>query len=111
MPGVAHAVGASINAVCAQIVGEKEKAEKTVNVRTRDNVVHGEHKLSEVLAVLQREKTQRSLAGHFGHPGPAADSNGAAAAEAAAAANTANGAGPAAAAEVPAADTVGAVGC
>ena len=77
-----------------QIVGEKEKAEKTVNVRTRDNVVHGEHKLSEVLAVLQEEKAQRSLQGHFGHAGAAPDSNGAEAA-----------------AEAAAADTVGAVGC
>lgn len=84
-------------AACAQIVGEKERAEKTVNVRTRDNVVHGEHKLSEVLAVLQREKAARSLAGHFGHEGAAADSNGAATA--------------AAGAEPAAADTVGAVGC
>jgi threonyl-tRNA synthetase len=49
------------------VVGEKERAEQTVNVRTRDNVVHGEHKLADVLRVLQEEKAARSLEGHFGH--------------------------------------------
>jgi threonyl-tRNA synthetase len=48
-------------------VGEKEKADKTVNVRTRDNMVHGEHKLSAVIEVLQQERAQRSLESLFGH--------------------------------------------
>ena len=34
--------------VVAQVVGEKEAAEGTVNVRTRDNVVHGMHALEDV---------------------------------------------------------------
>ena len=59
----------------AQVVGEKERVDQTVNVRTRDNVVHGEHKLADVLKVLQAEKAARSLEGHFGE-----QSNGAAAA-------------------------------
>lgn len=50
-----------------QVVGEKEKEQKTVNVRTRDNVVHGEHSLSSVVQVLQLEKLQRSLVSLFGH--------------------------------------------
>ena len=53
-------------ALRAQVVGEKERVEHTVNVRTRDNVVHGEHKLADVLRVLQEEKAARSLEGHFG---------------------------------------------
>ncbi len=64
--------------VCTvQVVGEKEREQKTVNVRTRDNVVHGEHALSEVVQVLQEEKAQRSLVSLFkGHDN--GSSNGAA---------------------------------
>jgi len=32
-----------------------------VNVRTRDNKVHGEHKLEVLLEVLDRERRTRSL--------------------------------------------------
>jgi threonyl-tRNA synthetase len=32
------------------VVGEKEKTDRTANVRTRDNVVHGEKKLEELIA-------------------------------------------------------------
>ena len=49
------------------MVGEKEKAEKLVNVRTRDNKVHGMHKLSEVIAQLVSERDTRSLVPCFGH--------------------------------------------
>ncbi|CAL8462423.1 g1956 [Coccomyxa elongata] len=49
------------------VVGEAEKERKTVNVRTRDNVVHGEHPLESVVQVLQQEKAQRSLESLFGH--------------------------------------------
>ena len=38
-------------AAVAQVVGEKEAAEGTVNVRTRDNVVHGMHALEDVKQV------------------------------------------------------------
>lgn len=50
-----------------QVVGEAEKAEGTVNVRTRDNQVHGMHKLEAVLDVLRQEKATRSLTSLFGH--------------------------------------------
>ncbi|XP_065836826.1 threonine--tRNA ligase 1, cytoplasmic-like [Oscarella lobularis] len=35
------------------VVGQKEKENGTANVRTRDNVVHGEKKLSDILAKFQ----------------------------------------------------------
>ena len=37
---------------CA-VVGEKEQTHKTVNVRTRDNKVHGEHGLDHVEARMK----------------------------------------------------------
>ena len=43
------------------VCGESEKANETVNVRTRDNKVHGEHKLTALLEVLARERSTRSL--------------------------------------------------
>ena len=48
------------------VVGEKEREEKTVNVRTRDNHVHGMHTLDAVLKVMLEEKTSRSLVSLFG---------------------------------------------
>jgi len=45
------------------VVGEKEQAEVTVNVRTRDNIVHGMHKLDAVVSVLHRERSSRSRVG------------------------------------------------
>ncbi len=47
-------------------MGEKEEAEGTVNVRTRDNVVHGMHSLASVKDVLLEEKASRSLTSIFG---------------------------------------------
>lgn len=47
------------------MVGEKEEADGTVNVRTRDNVVHGMHSLDAVRDVLLREKATRSLTSVF----------------------------------------------
>lgn len=41
------------------VVGEKEKAAGTVNVRTRDNKVHGEHSVADVLLKLKVLKEQR----------------------------------------------------
>ena len=49
----------------SQVVGEKEEAEGTVNVRTRDNVVHGMHPLESVKQVLLEEKAARSLTSMF----------------------------------------------
>eukprot|EP00201_Polytomella_parva_P004255 CAMPEP_0175087738 /NCGR_PEP_ID=MMETSP0052_2-20121109/29998_1 /TAXON_ID=51329 ORGANISM="Polytomella parva, Strain SAG 63-3" /NCGR_SAMPLE_ID=MMETSP0052_2 /ASSEMBLY_ACC=CAM_ASM_000194 /LENGTH=655 /DNA_ID=CAMNT_0016360119 /DNA_START=1538 /DNA_END=3505 /DNA_ORIENTATION=+ len=43
------------------VVGEQERNEKTVNVRTRDNVVHGMFKLENLVPLLVEEKDERSL--------------------------------------------------
>jgi len=48
------------------VVGEKERAEQMVNVRTRDNHVHGMHKLQDVLKVMVEEKQTRSAISLFG---------------------------------------------
>ena len=43
------------------VVGEQEKTNDTVNVRTRDNQVHGERKLEDLILVLNEEKKTRRL--------------------------------------------------
>jgi len=43
------------------VCGASEEENGTVNVRTRDNKVHGEHKLEVLLEVLDRERRTRSL--------------------------------------------------
>lgn len=43
------------------VVGEKERTNGTVNVRTRDNKVHGEFSLSEVLAKFSHLREERIL--------------------------------------------------
>ena len=35
--------------LCHSVVGEKEQQNETVNIRTRDNKVHGEHSVTHVL--------------------------------------------------------------
>ncbi|CAK0779434.1 hypothetical protein CVIRNUC_004773 [Coccomyxa viridis] len=58
------------------VVGEKEEVEGTVNVRTRDNVVHGMHALDSVKQVLLEEKATRSLSSMFSaHEGAEARDN------------------------------------
>ncbi|ELK31735.1 Threonyl-tRNA synthetase, cytoplasmic [Myotis davidii] len=42
------------------VVGEKEKASGTVNIRTRDNKVHGERTVAETVARLQQLQQARS---------------------------------------------------
>jgi len=42
------------------VLGEKEKASETVNVRTRDNKVHGERSVQECMERLQQLKALRS---------------------------------------------------
>lgn len=42
-------------------VGDKEIENHTINIRTRDNVVHGEISLSDFLKVLIEEKKSRQL--------------------------------------------------
>lgn len=53
------------------VVGNDERAARTVNVRTRDNQVHGERALAEVLSVLERERNERSLHCCFERAAPA----------------------------------------
>lgn len=48
-------------------VGDKEMENKTVNLRTRDNVVHGEVALPAFLTALQKEMTNKSLEGEYAH--------------------------------------------
>lgn len=43
------------------VVGEKEQKEHTVNIRTRDNVVHGEKKVDMFLNELLKEIRERKL--------------------------------------------------
>lgn len=58
------------NAQLAQInyiltIGDKEVENQTFNLRTRDNVVHGEMKLDTFLAAITKEKKERSLTSPF----------------------------------------------
>ncbi len=67
------------------VVGEGEKTNRTVNIRTRDNVVHGEHKLEEgLLDTLLKERRTKSLTCLFGVEKSAAAAAEKAAADAAA---------------------------
>ncbi len=45
------------------VVGEKEQEENTVNIRTRDNVVHGEKKVVVFLQDVLKEIRERSMEG------------------------------------------------
>ena len=49
------------------VVGEKEMENRTVNVRTRDNKVHGEKALMDVVMALAEENNKRSRFSIFGH--------------------------------------------
>lgn len=42
-------------------IGDKEVENKTLNLRTRDNVVHGEVSLAHFIEAIKQEKTTRSL--------------------------------------------------
>ena len=48
------------------VVGDGEQTNGTVNIRTRDNVVHGEHALIDLMAVLETERKTKSLTCMFG---------------------------------------------
>lgn len=48
------------------VVGAAEKEARTVNVRTRDNQVHGQHTLNDVLDTVMQEVQTKSLVGLFG---------------------------------------------
>lgn len=43
------------------VVGEKEMSSSTVNIRTRDNIVHGEFSIEQVAERFQKLKTSRIL--------------------------------------------------
>jgi threonyl-tRNA synthetase len=53
------------------VVGEQERSARTVNVRTRDNHVHGMHKLDDVLQVLVDEKKNHRLESQWADVGNA----------------------------------------
>ncbi len=53
-----------------QVVGEEEKKAGLVNVRTRDNHVHGMHALARVVETLRAEKAAKSIASCFGEGAP-----------------------------------------
>lgn len=63
------------------VVGEKERADRMVNVRTRDNQVHGMHSLDSLVEILVKEKEEKSLVSLFGQDEANGVSNGTAAAE------------------------------
>ena len=46
-------------------IGDKEMENRSINLRTRDNVVHGELKLETFLEAIQKEIKERSLTSHF----------------------------------------------
>jgi len=43
------------------VVGEKEKENHTVNIRTRDNKVHGEFAIDDVLSKFHKLASERIL--------------------------------------------------
>lgn len=58
------------------VVGEAEREARTVNVRTRDNAVHGMHALGDVIAVMRREVEGKSLTGLFDEEGEKVEKKG-----------------------------------
>lgn len=46
-------------------VGDKELENRSVNLRTRDNVVHGELNLKAFVDAIEKENADRSLTSHF----------------------------------------------
>ncbi|MES2123037.1 MAG: threonine--tRNA ligase [Chlamydiota bacterium] len=46
-------------------VGDKEMENRTINLRTRDNVVHGELALADFIDAIQKESAERSLTSPF----------------------------------------------
>jgi threonyl-tRNA synthetase len=47
-------------------VGDKEVENKTLSLRTRDNVVHGEISLSDFLTAIAKERDEKALTSPFG---------------------------------------------
>ena len=46
-------------------VGDQEEEHHTINLRTRDNVVHGEIKVDEFIKIIEQERKERSLTTPF----------------------------------------------
>lgn len=46
-------------------VGDKEMENKTINLRTRDNVVHGEMSLKSFIEAIEKESKAKSLTSYF----------------------------------------------
>lgn len=46
-------------------VGDKEMENKTINLRTRDNVVHGELKFDDFLENIQKERNGRQISSNY----------------------------------------------
>ncbi len=46
-------------------IGDKELENKSISLRTRDNIVHGELKLSDFLEKILKEKTEKALKSPF----------------------------------------------
>ena len=46
-------------------LGDKEAENKSINVRTRNNVVHGEMELDSFIAAITKEKNERALTSPF----------------------------------------------
>lgn len=46
-------------------VGDQEVEKQTVSLRTRDNALHGEIQLKELISALEKEKETKSLTSHF----------------------------------------------
>jgi hypothetical protein len=70
----------------ARLWHDRPQVDSTVNVRTRDNVVHGMHKLEAVRDIIAGERDSRSLTCAFGSgeeagSGGGAGENGSAAAD------------------------------
>lgn len=49
-----------LSSLFVKVVGEKEKTSNTVNVRTRDNKIHGERTVEECIERLKQLKSTRS---------------------------------------------------
>ncbi len=46
-------------------IGDKELENRTINLRTRDNVVHGELQLTNLISALEKENSSKSLTSYF----------------------------------------------
>lgn len=53
-------------------VGDKESENRTANLRTRDNVVHGEIEIDSFIKIIDKEKKERSLMSPFASAQPEA---------------------------------------